>query len=66
MLTLFHPRHARGAVAVGIGVADGNKVGARQVVIRQGFQIEVVVGLVSVTHCPRGVVERVANEKMWA
>src|SRR5690554_6149206 len=66
MLTLFHPRHPRGAVAVGGGVAGGDVVGARQVVVRQGLQVENVVVTFFGANPPRGLVERAANKKMGA
>ena len=64
MLALFHPGHAWGAVAVRGGVAGGDVVGARQVVVRQDFQIKLVVVLVAFASWPRVLEERAANEEM--
>src|SRR5690606_869820 len=55
-----------GAVAVGGGVARGDVVGARQVVVRQGLQVEDVVVAFLGADGPRGFVERVADEEMGA
>ena len=66
MLTLFHPRHTRCAVAVGGGVAGGHIVGARQVVIRQGLQVDLVVVLVALAAKAWILEERASDEEMRA
>ena len=60
-LTFFNPRHARGAGAVFVGGAGGDVVGAGQVGVGDGGQVDLVVCLVCIADSPWCFVEWCAD-----
>src|SRR5690554_2313383 len=66
MLAILHPWHTRSTVAVGGGVAGGDIVGARQVVVRQGLKVEDVIVAIAGADRSRRLVEGTTNEEMGA